>query len=93
MTQRDNAAGKLAIAMLPGVSPARPERSHKRRASSGMTLNLKPQQAFPELAMVGRTLTFRAVPASHRKPGETQKPTINHFNKAEFTFSMKTLGF
>lgn len=73
--------------------PARAERSHKRGVSSGMTLNLKPQQAVPELAMVCRTLTFHAVPASHRKLGETRKQTINHFYMAEFIFSMKTLGF
>ena len=71
----NNVAGKLAIATLPAASHARAGRSHKRYVSSGMTLNLKPQHAFPELATVCRTLTFQAVPASHRNLGKMQKQT------------------
>lgn len=58
LTEHSNSTGKQAIAMLPGVSHARAGRSHKGCVSSGMTLNLKPQHAFPELAMVCRTLKF-----------------------------------
>lgn len=58
LTEHSNSADKQAIAILPGVSHARAGRNHKGCVSSGMTLNLKPQHAFPELAMVCRTLTF-----------------------------------